>query len=133
MEDMMSMYAMVFGPSLTAPIVRLLLGEERWDSIGRKRDAWVEKTSEGRLRLHVYARNGGNNRSDYMPDWTTDELYLFDRDDSFDETYASTYFKVPDNWREILTAAGAPAEFELEKAAVDPIVTEDRWRQVLGA
>ncbi len=128
----MSLYNMIFGRNPALPIIILLLGKERWEKLSRVRDAWVEKHNGG-LQIHIYARCGGNNREEHMADWSGDELYLGDKDDGFDNTYASIYFSVPANWKEIWKEAGAPEDFDIESiAAPDPIIPEDRWAAALG-
>lgn len=89
----------------------------------RLRDAWVETSPLTGLALHVYTRVGGNNRADYtavinqLRDLPT---YLRDDDDSFDSTYASFWFRIP----EVYAA-------ELKDVASAPIDTGQRWRVLI--
>lgn len=69
------------------------------DDFGRARDAWVERLENGTLRWAVYTRNGGHNRADYAKQirvMQRNDFYHFDADDTFDSTYATFYFKVPE-------------------------------------
>ncbi len=151
----MSMYNMLFGVSRFASIVFAILKHPPNEYFSRPRDGWVEKLSDGSLRLAVYTRNGGGNRDHYgdteegincnctgcvmtykIP---KDPLYLFDKDDSFDSTYATIYFKVPDDYKDTIKNKYIPPneissshfqileEFELSFIAVDPIDTGKKW------
>jgi len=92
----------------------------------RLRDAWLEKApwAASGIVVHVYTRVGGGNRARYA---TVIELlrrtstYLRDADDTFDSTYASFWFGLPEQqanaWRDL---------------AEDPIDTGERWRTILG-
>lgn len=90
----------------------------------RLRDAWVETSPLTGLSVHVFTRVGGGNRGDYAE---IIELlrntpgYLRDADDSFDSTYASFWFRVPD--RHIA---------ELAEFAVAPVDTGQRWKDMIG-
>lgn len=91
----------------------------------RLRDAWVEKHPFHGLVIHVYTRLGGNNRADYQP--VIDQLrsssaYVRDDDDSFDNTYASFWFRVPKLWMR-----------RLSEVAIDPVDTAQRWRTIIDA
>ena len=127
----MSMYNVVFGFHPHLPLVGILLGREKivGDYFGRIRDAWIERWPDGSLRIHVYTRNGGGNRAEHMPDLSGDPLFIEDRDDSFDNTYASIYLKLPDGWEQKIKDAGAPDDFSLQDAAWEPIDTGERWRR----
>jgi hypothetical protein len=129
----MSMYGMVFGRSpLTFPIL-LSLGLTLED-VGRYRDAWV---SEGEFA--IYTRNGGGNREHWIDDdepglncrctgcTITYHLpqhpnYLRDRDDEFDSTYATVYFSIPDELKELF-----------EPFDVGKVDTDQRWLDAIDA
>jgi len=79
-------------------------------TVGRFRDAWVEKGDGGEPVIVVYTRNGGGNREcmcddhpeggcllEVIEDLQRNPLYLSDEDDEFDCTYASFRFRCPDN------------------------------------
>lgn len=132
---MSGMYNGVFGYHIHLPMVAILLGREKivGNYFGRFRDAWIEKMPDDSMRIHVYTRNGGNNRAEHMPDMSKDSLFIEDRDDSFDNTYASIYLKVPENYKELLMEAGAPNDFDLKDAACNPVDTGKRWEEALEA
>lgn len=107
-------------------------------AVGRFRDAWVEQR-DGMPVIAIYTRNGGGNREHYAddvdagPDCTctgciityrlpAHPLYLNDRDDGFDPTYATVYFNVPEAFRA-----------ELSEVMIDPVDTDARWRAAIDA
>lgn len=90
----------------------------------RVRDAWVEKDGLGRLFIHVYTRVGGGNRERYakvITEVRRSEYYERDADDRFDSTYASFWFRVPDQFCE-----------SLRRYAVDPIDPAARWEALFA-
>lgn len=110
---MSGLYNAIFGHNRMAPLCLGLLGLEPED-VGRFRDAYFteedcegEKLEQG-LTICVYTRNGGGNREEYQP--VIDQLakhpnYLFDQDDSFDSTYCSIYFAIPEKYKEAMDFA----------------------------
>ncbi len=155
----MSMYNMLFGVSPFASIVFAILKHSPTEYFSRPRDGWVEKLPDGSLRIAIYTRNGGGNRKHYgdlgegincsctgctitykLP---KDPLYIFDQDDTYDSTYATVYFKVPDDWKETLIEKFKPSlsenalknlnDFNLEDIAVAPIDTAKRWEDAIKA
>jgi hypothetical protein len=87
----MSFYNTIFGMNPDTDKLLSLLDATRGD-FGRFRNVYMEDGY-----IVVYTRCGGNNREDYFPDWVTDHpWYSHDRDDDFDNTYASIYFKLPE-------------------------------------
>ena len=119
----MSLYNMLFGMNPLSDIYLAMVGLTR-DSVGRFRDAYVEKHGDETKSefdssnfcgwtLSVYTRNGGGNRTHWDkddkeggPDCTctgcvgtyrlpSHPLYLSDEDDDFDCTYATFHFQVP--------------------------------------
>ena len=109
--------------------------------IGEFRDAWVERTLTGELRIAVYTENGSGPRKDpetgvgygRINQQTAIELmqsnpcYLGDADDAFQTQYAMFYFSVPPQ---------LPADVleTLERNALpQPVDTDDRWRKALDA
>lgn len=136
----MSMYDLVAGDGnqrSRGQILIALLGDP---DVGRYRDAWVEKSPEtGDPIIAIYTRNGGGNRECYCDDYdlthpadgclaqvnadlTAHPLYIRDEDDSFDCTYATFYFRAPEEHRE--TLAGV---------AGDPVDTGERWARIIAA
>ncbi len=140
---------MVFGTSPVAPIVMFLLGREP-SYFGRLRDAWIEKGPDGQLRLAVYTRNGGGNREHYNDEkeegeechctgctithhLPKDPLYLSDKDDDFDSTYATVYFKVPEDAEARLRAEGMPEDKKLSDLACEPRDMSVEWHKAIDA
>ena len=68
----MSLYNMMFGVNQAAPVLLATLGLKLSD-VGRFRDAWVEKTDDGQVRIAVYTRNGGGNRECWHTDGSGNE------------------------------------------------------------
>lgn len=105
--------------------------------VARFRDAWVEKSDDGPV-IAVYTRQGGGNRECFCgsePDrahvpeqcyaacneaLAAHPLYLRDADDSFDATYATFYFRAPDEFRDALA-----------EAAVEPVDMSERWQAAI--
>lgn len=83
------------------PLLAYLIGPDNVEhAVGpiRYRTAWVEKHGD-ELIIAVYTRIGGPNRVDYidvigMLRGRSD--YKFDRDDTFDSTFATFRFSVPE-------------------------------------
>lgn len=114
----MSMYNLVHGTNPAADWLLALLDLTRED-VGRFRDAWVNKTEAG-YEIAVYTRNGGGNRGCWRDDTpegptcdcpgcimeyrlTAHPLYLRDADDNFDCTYATIFFRAPDEAKALLS------------------------------
>lgn len=126
----MGMYALTHGQNPLGPDLLFVIGLTV-DDVGRYRDAYV---SEGKIA--VYTRNGGGNRECWEEEaddchctgciatrhLPAHPLYSSDRDDDFDETYATFYFNIPDDWRERLAA--------LDIGEFDPSA---RWTAVIAA
>jgi len=144
-----SLYNMVHGTHPIAPLVLALIDKHAPAKFGRLRDAWVERTEAGSIRLAVYTRNGGGNRECWDGGTIGCEcagcciekllpvhpLYLSDADDDFDCTYATIYFKVPPNAEAILRDLGAPDDFDFTLAsfAVEPVDSSKRWNDAIAA
>jgi hypothetical protein len=125
--------------------------------VARFRDAWVEEGESGPV-IAIYTRQGGGNRECYCEgepgsvafaaehtpsrcyaacnqELVRHPLYITDRDDEFDSTYATFYFRaptelpagLPEEFREVLAAALAA----LPEAAVDPVNTDERWKAAI--
>lgn len=109
----MSFYNMVHGYNSLAPLVLAMLGISTRD-VPRFRDAFYDGEY-----LCIYTRTGGGNRDTYenkarametYPEYNTDyegpwneDLralpgYVRDEDDDYDCTYATFYFKVPEQF-----------------------------------
>lgn len=116
----MSLYNALFGVNQAAPLLLAMLGIDE-DAIPRFRDCYL---SDGRIAIHT--RTGGGNRDYYEhPDrcrenypeyfdgkddprgpWNCNLRKLpgfqYDADDGFDATYATFYFDVPRQFRQLL-------------------------------
>lgn len=102
---------MLFGRNALSPLLLEIIGNP---NVGRFRDAFVVASDGGVPEIHVYTRNGGGNREHYADgeasaacDCTgciithqlpAHPLYLGDRDDDFDYTYATVRFRVPEKF-----------------------------------
>jgi len=101
----MSLFEMIFGNGKEGVPLLAALGFKTLDEVGRYRSAWMEKGEDGKPRIAVYTRNGGGNRETYQSIFDTlsnHENYLFDRDDSYDTTYATIYFSIPKSMTDVL-------------------------------
>ena len=89
---LMDIYHMLFGqnPDKTTILGYLGLSE---GMIDRFRDVWVD---DELMHIVICARTGGLNRPDYPNEALTHHpLYLYDRDDECDNTYAYYHFAIP--------------------------------------
>ena len=87
----MSLYNLLFGENSDTQIILAVIGLKRCD-IERFRNCWIDDKA-----IYVYTRTGGGNRDDYPNEkLTSNPYYLYDHDDSFDSTYATYLFKIPD-------------------------------------
>jgi len=121
----MNTYDMVFGDGYSGIPFLVALGFKKKNQVGKYRTAWLEKDENDVPRIAVYTRNGGENRSDYMPDLSEHPCYLHDIDDTFDSTYATIYFSIPEGGlKEAIEEKG----IEGIQAAVD---TSDRWHKAI--
>lgn len=96
--EKMSLYNMLFGQNPDADALLGVLGKTKED-FQRFRDIWLREDGY----IEVYTRCGGGNREYYQSmfdEMSTHPWYDRDEDDDFDCTYASIYFKIPN---ELLT------------------------------
>ena len=122
----MSMYEMVFADGEDGLPLLGSLGFKNVGEVGRYRSVWLELDGDNNPRIAVYTRNGGNNRCDYMPDFSDHPNFLFDRDDDFDCTYATIYFSLPEALLKVLNEL--PDWKEKIQKEVD---MSDRWVKVI--
>lgn len=120
----MSLYDFALGDGRQRQRGALLLGVLEFPSVARFRDAWVETSDDGPV-IVIYTRQGGPNRTEkYCADsnrvLAAHPLYLRDRDDTFDHTYCTFYFRGPDEVRA-----------ELTELAVAPVDTDARWQEAI--
>jgi hypothetical protein len=120
----MSLYNMLFGSNPMGVALLEILGLTR-EAVGRYRDCFLIEEG-GEWRIAVYTRNGGGNRN-HCADVESGPAcsctgcvinhrlpahpqYLSDRDDDFDCTYATVYFKVPESAKELVAAIAAAGQ-----------------------
>jgi hypothetical protein len=133
----MSMYEAAVADGNQGERGAVLLGMLGGPVVARFRDAWVEKSEDGPV-IAVYTRQGGGNRECYCDSeperahvpgqcyaacneaLAAHPLYLRDADDDFDRTYATFYFRAPEQWREVLA-----------EAAVEPVNMSERWQEAI--
>ena len=113
----MSFYNMLQGTNLSTFFILPMLGEKHPDAYPRYRDCFVGEKN-GQPVIQVYTRVGGSNRG---CDYGEQELYkhpnyIGTEDDSFDCTYASYWFSVPDRFK---------VDFDLILAGKLPEISED--------
>ena len=133
------MYNIVFGENPLGEVLLAVLGLNT-QSVGRYRDAFV---SNG--EIVVYTRNGGGNRECYLDeDNPTQESdcgrdgcyscaithrlpkhpnYLRDQDDTFDSTYATVYFSIPEKVVELIKNKGID---------IGDWKPDERWKEALA-
>lgn len=123
----MSMYHFVFPDPQREQRIQLLAMIRELTYVPRIRDAWVEKGEDGSPVIVFYTRIGGGNRADYadhIRDMQAHEGYLRDRDDNFDSTYATFYYRTPEEWVEALSQP---------EVMQDPVDTDARWLAGIAA
>lgn len=106
----MSLYNMLFGRNGQSDLLLAVIGLKQVD-IERFRDCHVE--DEGKA-ISVYARTGGGNRADY-PQVTlySNPLFVRTEDDDFDSTYATFYFRVPEEFVSDVAGLSDPLTYGL--------------------
>lgn len=88
----MSLYNLLFGKNPHTSVILALLDLKEND-VERFRNCSMSKNG-----ISIYTRTGGNNRGDYPNELlTNNKCYLRDEDDNIDNTYATFYFKFPDD------------------------------------
>lgn len=100
----MSLYHMMHGVTPATFFILPMLGRHP-DEYPRFRDCFLhdEEHPEYDGYIHVYTRTGGGNREGYAAE--NDAMrampgFVADFDDSYDCTFASWIFRVPDRWKE---------------------------------
>lgn len=129
----MSFYNMIFGNN---PLYKVILAtlDLTENDVGRFRDVFI---TEGKIA--VYTRNGGNNRQHFEFSYPEEEEgedcpcpgcfmtyrahrhsnYLYDRDDEFDNTYATIYYSFPDEYAEDLKQLDTDETFDPSQRWLD--------------
>jgi len=120
----MGLYDIVLGDGLQQERGMVYLGLLGFPPVARFRDAWVE-TSDGGPVIAIYTRQGGTNRAGSCAEsnrlLAAHPLYVRDRDDTFDSTYCTFWFRVPAEAREALAGV-----------AVEPADMSARWREAIA-
>lgn len=93
----MSLYNMVFGFNPACVLLLPMLGRKS-NEYPRFRDCFL---SDDKKHIDVYTRVGGNNRNQGYGEEIlySDENFVDTFDDSFDNTFATYRFKVPERWQ----------------------------------
>jgi len=141
---MSGLYNMIFGDGqeeLRGSLLGLnLLGLER-EAFARYRDAWIEKLDDGTLRLAFYTRNGGDNADpniDVM--LSAHPEFLYDQEDTYDNTYRTYYFNVPTEpppYHQLAGIEGWDADEytkvldHIRDMASEPINMSEKWEKAL--
>lgn len=107
----MSLYNMLFGTNALADVLLAVIELDR-GAIPRFRDCSL---NEDGTRVVVFTRTGGGNREAYEEENETlarHPLYLADRDDDFDSTYAYFDFSIPPQFQADLKELAAQGRGE---------------------
>lgn len=116
--NMGSMYKMIFGENRFAEAILAMLGLKKED-IGRFRDAFI--TGD---KIAIYTRLGGyynrESYAEYIKKLQEHPHYLYDEDDEIDSTYATFYFSIPEEFKEVAK--------KLDTGEFDP---DERWREAM--
>lgn len=98
----MSLYNMINGMTPAVFFILPMLGKHP-DEYPRFRDCFLhdEEHPEYKNHIHVYTRVGGGNRDCGFGEEKLyeDPNYVTTFDDSFDSTFATYIFKVPEKWK----------------------------------
>lgn len=130
----MSMYHLTQGVTPATFLILPMLGKHP-DEYPRFRDCFTSDAEhpEYNDHIHVFTRAGGGNRESYeaeIAELQSHPNYVTDFDDSFDSTYASFVFTVPEQWKvdfDLLTKKGPKelsAEYKAELYRVYPKLKE---------
>jgi hypothetical protein len=97
----MSLYNMIHGTTPATFFVLPMLGKHP-DEYPRFRDCFIadEEHPEYNDHIHVYTRVGGNNRGEGYGEEALYDMpgFVTTFDDSFDNTFATYVFKIPEKW-----------------------------------
>jgi len=130
----LSFYNIMSGVNQTTFFFLPMLGKHP-DEYPRFRNCFLgdDANPEYDNHIHVYTRTGGGNREDYRVEIDTMRAmpeYVTDWDDSFDSTYASWVFRVPEKWQKDFEALiscdmnGVSAEYRDQMNTVFPKLAE---------
>ena len=100
----MSLYNMMNGVNPLSFFLLPMLGDKHPDEYPRFRDVFLndEEHPEYNGHIHLYTRVGGGNRGEGYgeEDLYDHPNYVTTFDDSFDCTYATYVFSIPEEWKE---------------------------------
>lgn len=121
----MSLYNMLHGYTPAVIWILPMLGKHP-DEYPRFRDCFVGDKAHPEYADHIliYTRTGGGNRECYETEnQAMREMkgFVTDYDDSFDETFASWVFKVPEKWQKDFEVFSTGNLKDLSPAYVDQI------------
>lgn len=129
----MSFYNMLFGQNSNSAVILALIDLKDTD-IERFRDCHLLEDC-----ISIYTRTGGNNREDYPNEkLTSSPYYLRDQDEDDDNTYATFYFKFPDELKDDIVkfmdvkTNGVPASIVNKCITVwsRPETDEDKYQRI---
>lgn len=128
------MYGLLFGKNPNTEVVLALLGLKECD-VERFRDCGIDAEAK---RIYVYTRTGGGNREDYPNQILRDNpLFDYDCDDESDCTYATFYFKFPEDLGDRVLEVANPRERGISKEVIaricDAIEREPNERDLFRA
>lgn len=98
----MSMYNAVLGENAFSGVLLSMLGFQTRGEIPRYRDCWWNGE-----HIAVHTRVGGGNRNDYVERIVSMQMhegYVKDEDDDYDHTFATFYYKFPEQYNHWLPA-----------------------------
>ena len=116
----MSLYNALFGVRPATFFILPMLGKHP-DEYPRFRDCFTSDEEHPRYdgHIHVYTRVGGGNRDDYEAEidrMRESPHYVTDFDDSFDSTFATFVFRIPDQWKPDFDAIAGGKLHEVSEA-----------------
>lgn len=100
----MSLYNLINGVTNATFFVLPMLGKHP-DEYPRFRDCFTNDPEHPEYdnHIHIYTRTGGGNRESYESENAALQAmagFVCDFDDSFDSTFASWIFRVPEQWQD---------------------------------
>ena len=138
----MSLYNMLCGYTPAVTLVLPMLGKHP-NEYPRFRDCFLkdEEHPEYDDHIQIYTRTGGGNREDYESEneaMRQMDGFVADFDDSFDSTFASWVFKVPERWKadyEVFKSGDLKdmsKEYQEELRRILPEIEESLWDKIFA-
>ena len=131
---------MMFGVTQATFFILPMLGKHP-NEYPRFRDCFTadEEHPEFDDHILVYTRVGGDNRDDYkekIEDLRNLPGYVTDYDDSFDSTFATFVFKIPEKWKNDYKIMKDGSLFDVSDKYKEEIIrvfpkAEDKLREIL--